>query len=104
MWSEEHQRWFDYSLITNTSVTDITTIASYIPLWAGLGPTDATEQTALLNSFISSGLHQVGGILTTNLSTTQQWDSPNAWPPLVWLTIQGLLALKVPQAVQLAVS
>ena len=28
--------------------------------------------------------------MTTLKETGQQWDSPNGWAPLQWLTIQGL--------------
>jgi alpha,alpha-trehalase len=31
-----------------------------------------------------------GGFITTQFTTGQQWDSPNGWPPLEWLTIQGV--------------
>lgn len=52
-----------------------------------------------------SDLLQPGGLLTTTAMTGQQWDSPNAWPPLVLLLIEGLLKMgpaPCPQAVQLA--
>jgi alpha,alpha-trehalase len=31
-----------------------------------------------------------GGIVTTPLRTGQQWDSPNGWPPLQWIAVDGL--------------
>ena len=33
---------------------------------------------------------QPGAIPATNLETTQQWDSPSVWPPLMYIMIQGL--------------
>jgi alpha,alpha-trehalase len=33
---------------------------------------------------------QPGGVVTTLKTTKQQWDAPNGWAPLQWLTIQGL--------------
>lgn len=30
-----------------------------------------------------------GGIATTENNTGQQWDAPNGWPPLEWMTIWG---------------
>lgn len=33
-----------------------------------------------------------GGISATNVATGQQWDQPNAWPPLQYILIRGLLA------------
>jgi alpha,alpha-trehalase len=31
-----------------------------------------------------------GGIVTTPVVTGQQWDAPNGWAPLQWMTIKGL--------------
>ena len=31
-----------------------------------------------------------GGLVTTLQTTEQQWDSPNGWAPLHWVTIKGL--------------
>jgi len=33
---------------------------------------------------------QPGGLVTTPLSSGQQWDAPNGWAPLQWIGIQGL--------------
>lgn len=40
--------------------------------------------------------------MTTTVSSGQQWDAPNAWPPLVLLLIEGLMTLKVDSAVSMA--
>ena len=39
---------------------------------------------------IKSTLLQPGGVTTTIKNTNQQWDSPNGWAPLQWMTIWGL--------------
>jgi len=31
-----------------------------------------------------------GGFFTTLIPTGQQWDAPNGWAPLEWITIQGV--------------
>jgi alpha,alpha-trehalase len=31
-----------------------------------------------------------GGLLTTTLTTGQQWDAPNGWAPLQWVAVDGL--------------
>src|SRR3989441_1970680 len=31
-----------------------------------------------------------GGFATTLIASGQQWDAPNGWPPLEWLTIEGV--------------
>ncbi|MDB5209991.1 MAG: treF, partial [Sediminibacterium sp.] len=36
---------------------------------------------------------QPGGLVTTLTTTGQQWDAPNGWAPLQWITYQGLKQL-----------
>lgn len=39
---------------------------------------------------IRNKLLQPGGVATTETNTNQQWDLPNGWAPLQWMTIWGL--------------
>lgn len=39
---------------------------------------------------IREKLLQPGGVTTTAFNTGEQWDSPNGWAPLEWMTIWGL--------------
>lgn len=60
---------------------------------------------SLLSTLFQSGIIQDGGLLTTLATETgQQWDSPNAWAPLVLLTVEGLSTVGIPAATFLAVS
>eukprot|EP00981_Chlorochromonas_danica_P013419 scaffold6314_cov273-Ochromonas_danica.AAC.32 len=114
LWNEERYQWTDYNLTSMSQVErqpNEQTIASYLPLWAGITPpiqqpssrsttapsdpngggdlaTTAAEK--IVDSLKNSGLLQAAGVLTTTLSTGQQWDAPNAWPPLVLMIIEGL--------------
>lgn len=38
-------------------------------------------------------LSYVGGVPTSLIKSGQQWDFPNAWPPLQWFTIVGMLSV-----------
>ena len=38
---------------------------------------------------VSEQLLQERGLATTTIQTGQQWDAPNGWAPLHWLTIKG---------------
>lgn len=106
LWDDSLNAWNDYNLTSGQLNTNgITSISSFIPLWAGLlDGWSADSKLATLDSFINSGLHQVGGILTTTFDSSQQWDAPNAWPPLVWFTIEGLIRLDLEESINLAVS
>ena len=39
---------------------------------------------------LHAGLIQEGGLLTSLYDTKQQWDAPNAWPPLQYFAVEGL--------------
>ena len=39
---------------------------------------------------MQSHLLAPGGLLTTDITSGQQWDSPNGWAPLQWIAVQGL--------------
>ena len=39
---------------------------------------------------IKAKLLKDGGVVTTENTTGQQWDAPNGWAPLQWMTIWGL--------------
>lgn len=60
------------------------------PLWCGLADGDRVKQARVVASLLRSRLIGVSGALTSTVDTGQQWDAPNAWPPLQDMLIQGL--------------
>lgn len=110
--------WRDFNLTSNAWVEVDTSAdgevggayyhaAQFLPLWFQAFPSDVnvTDITStVLQTFSNSGLVQEGGVLTSTLATEQQWDSPNAWPPLVLQTIEGLGRMDDEQAKGSAVS
>eukprot|EP00931_Biecheleriopsis_adriatica_P085813 TRINITY_DN60601_c0_g1_i1.p1 TRINITY_DN60601_c0_g1~~TRINITY_DN60601_c0_g1_i1.p1 ORF type:complete len:586 (+),score=122.91 TRINITY_DN60601_c0_g1_i1:239-1759(+) len=60
------------------------------PLWAGLG---ASRGEAVVHALKASNLLNLSGAQTTVQTTGQQWDAPNAWPPLQAMLIEGLRSL-----------
>lgn len=113
MWDEKNYHWWDYNITTQAFALlggngSAVSIASWIPMWAGILPpsneTYASVASQLVASLEASDLIQAAGVLTTTLSTGQQWDSPNSWAPLVWFTINGLETLDTVQSLNLAVS
>ncbi len=63
------------------------TLAGMFPLYFQLAPADKAEAAA---DFLQSNFLQDGGLVTTLESSGQQWDAPNGWAPLHWISIQGL--------------
>jgi len=103
--------WRDFNLTSNNfalppgpSPGQYRTVAGWLPLWAGLSPPSGSSVDAVVESLQQSDLVQRGGVLTTNLLTGQQWDSPNAWAPLVLMVIEGLRQVNSSLSLDLAVS
>jgi alpha,alpha-trehalase len=79
--------FFDVRWATGERVTDRPTLAAAAPLYFGLATAEQGRAVAarLQRDFLKSG-----GFVTTGFTTGQQWDAPNGWPPLEWLTIEGV--------------
>jgi alpha,alpha-trehalase len=64
---------------------------------AGMYPFCLMKQSPALNkkcalaiTTLKKKLLKAGGIQATEVNTGQQWDAPNGWAPLEWMTIWGL--------------
>eukprot|EP00798_Chlamydomonas_sp_ICE-L_P015299 gene15299-21384_t len=75
--------------------------SNWVPLWCGCtrGPSDQYQSSqggggvsasACVRGLQSSGLLAPWGVLTSKYDTGQQWDAPNAWPPLQHMVIESL--------------
>eukprot|EP00903_Cladosiphon_okamuranus_P020327 g18650.t1 len=110
MWDGRSALWRDVLLPTGEQSSSITP-ACFVPMWAGLpwpvlddgagagvsvpiGAAADSESGLRLARCVEalrqSGLVLPGGVQTSLEESGQQWDGPNAWPPLQWLLIQGL--------------
>lgn len=58
----------------------------------GLASPEGPQALAAVETFKASGLLGPAGVLTTVYNTGQQWDAPNAWPPLQDIVIEALAA------------
>jgi alpha,alpha-trehalase len=85
LWDASAGYFMDYDWRQQRRTGELTAATLY-PLFTGvadLGQADAVgavTQTKLLEQ---------GGIVTTNISSGQQWDAPNGWPPLQWIAVSG---------------
>ena len=82
----ERGYFFDLS-IEDGALIPITSAAGLFPLWAGAA---TPEQAARAADWAERHLLREGGLLTTDIESGQQWDSPNGWAPLQWIAVQGL--------------
>ncbi len=83
------QRGFFYDVRWRTGerVTDRPTLAAAAPLYFGLA---TPEQGRAVAARLERDFLKPGGFVTTLIASGQQWDAPNGWPPLEWLSIEGV--------------
>ena len=67
--------------------TGTLSLAAAYPLFFGIA---TQEQATRVARNIHSKFLKPGGWVTTLRETGQQWDSPNGWAPLHWITCCGL--------------
>ena len=85
-WSASNNWFVDYNIGTKKQSPELT-LAGMFPLFFQLTEAKNAKKaaTVLQNKFLKKG-----GVVTTLKTTGQQWDGPNGWPPLQWMTIIGL--------------
>ncbi|WP_321478974.1 trehalase family glycosidase [uncultured Bacteroides sp.] len=68
-------------------ITSALSLAGVFPLYAGIAN---ESQAASVAKVIQSKFLKSGGVVTTLNHTGQQWDFPNGWAPLQWVTVSAL--------------
>ncbi len=85
-WNEAEGFFLDYDFIAR-AFTEIPSLAAMFPLYFNMAEQSQADSVA---TKIEKDFLKDGGVLTTLLETGQQWDAPNGWAPLQWITIKGL--------------
>ena len=85
-WSRKDGYFFDYD-VHESRRRDEWTLAGVAPLFFRMA---TPEQAAAVAGNVRSRFLRPGGVVTTLRTTGQQWDAPNGWAPLEWMTIRGL--------------
>jgi alpha,alpha-trehalase len=86
LWDEKAGFYQDLNWVTGMK-TDFLSLAGIYPLFVGL---TSDRHAAMAGEVIASKFLAPGGVRTSLVTTGQQWDAPNGWPPLQWMTYQGL--------------
>ncbi len=85
-WNEVNGFYVDYDFVAGIQKEEIT-LGGVAPLFFSI----ATQQQAdFIAEIIQAKFLKPGGVVTTLKNTGQQWDAPNGWAPLQWMTIIGL--------------
>jgi alpha,alpha-trehalase len=86
-WDSAGGFFFDVRWRTAERVSDRPTLAAAAPLYFGLA---TPEQGRRVAERLARDFMRPGGMVTTLIASGQQWDAPNGWPPLQWLSIEGM--------------
>ncbi|XP_054760033.2 trehalase-like [Lytechinus pictus] len=98
LWSEEHGAWFDYDTVSENTVEEFYP-SNIMPMWASCFEDTNDVQQKVLDYLKGEGvLDYAGGIPTSLTRSGQQWDYPNAWPPLQDIVIETLRQSDVEEA------
>ncbi|MEI6947914.1 alpha,alpha-trehalase TreA [Paraflavisolibacter sp. H34] len=85
-WSARQGWYTDYNLSTKKHSPELS-LAGTAPFFLEVAPAGrifAAAENIRLRFLLA------GGVVTTLKTTGQQWDAPNGWAPLQWMTITGL--------------
>jgi alpha,alpha-trehalase len=79
--------FYDVRWPSGQRVTARPSLAAAAPLYFGLA---TREQGRAVAARLERDFLTPGGFVATRVSSGQQWDAPNGWPPLEWLAIEGV--------------
>ena len=85
-WDAKDGFYVDYDFV-NDEPTGILSLAGLFPLFFELS---SAENAGRVAQKLESDFLKAGGVLTTLNNTGEQWDAPNGWAPLQWVSIKGL--------------
>jgi alpha,alpha-trehalase len=92
LWHEETGVWLDYDIL-NEKKRDYFFPSNIAPLWTGCYDKANQEEIVTLVMKYLQKMQitvNIGGIPASQVHTNEQWDYPNAWPPLQHMMIIGL--------------
>lgn len=85
-WSDSLGVFFDYQFAWEDQLQRYTPAMMY-PLFFKMA---SDEQAERVVKALKGKLWRPGGIVTSTYESRQQWDAPNGWAPLQWMTLIGL--------------
>lgn len=85
-WDDQQQYFCDYNHV-DRKTSPYLSLAGVFPLYFGISQQSQADAVAKI---INKDFLKPGGLISTLEATGQQWDAPNGWAPLQWMTIQGL--------------
>jgi alpha,alpha-trehalase len=84
-WNKEKGFYFDYHF-KDGEQTNSWSLAGVFPLFFNIA---STEQATSVAGVVLEKFLQPGGLITTLTTSGQQWDAPNGWAPLQWISYKA---------------
>lgn len=85
-WNELDGFYYDFNFHLAKRTT-VATLAGVFPLYVRIA---SSQQAKKVADRLSRDFLKDGGVVTSLVETGEQWDAPNGWAPLQWITIKGL--------------
>ncbi len=82
-----HDGWYYDYIISENKISVEKTIAGMSPFFFKIAPNTYIDK---VTKIITNEFLYAGGVVTSLKNSGQQWDAPNGWAPLQWITIIGL--------------
>jgi alpha,alpha-trehalase len=89
-WNGRLNFYTDYNFKTQRQSNHISPAGMYPFCFINEHPDYTSFLGTKVAAVIREKLLKPGGVATTEFSTGEQWDAPNGWAPLEWMTIWGL--------------
>ncbi|MFL5739524.1 MAG: alpha,alpha-trehalase TreA [Flavisolibacter sp.] len=86
-WNNNVHFFFDYD-IKEKKTTGRWSLAGLMPLFVEMATQD---QAKWVSQQVQEKFLKPGGVVSTVWNTGEQWDAPNGWAPLEFLTVKGLM-------------
>ncbi len=90
-WDPEEKFFFDYDYVKGERC-EVRSLAGIFPLFFQMVSGDIA---AGVSEVIARDFLKPGGVVTSVNKTGQQWDAPNGWAPLQWMTYKGLMNYRI---------
>lgn len=86
LWNDDRKYFMDYDSASNKS-TEIMSLAGVFPLYFKIA---TKEQAQHVHEHITESFLKRGGVVSSLHKSGQQWDYPNGWAPMQFITYVGL--------------
>jgi len=89
-WNKARTFYTDYNFRAQQQSNNITPAGMYPFCFINEHPDYMSFLGTKVAAVIRQKLLKPGGVVTSQLQTGEQWDAPNGWAPMEWMTIWGL--------------